>query len=256
MAFGVDSFLSSLSKTGVAKVSQFEVILNTPSLPAAGGGGAHPDSRHMSMRIDSANFPGRTAMTVDYNTDFGPIRKIPYSAMYGDITTQVILSDDFRERTMIEAWQDIMVGFHRVDGPYGPIDGHPTSFTTGYYDDYVGNMIIKQYDDLGNESYMCSLEECFPAILAPGDANWGADEIHKMAVTWYYRYYRDQRQTLNYAAEVKKGGFLARSGLGGLLGVGAGAIAGKLGPTVGGAAITGIGVLQGSQRLNAVTKGR
>ena len=118
MAFGVDSFLSSLSKTGVAKVSQFEVILNTPSLPPAGGGGAHPDSRHMSMRIDSANFPGRTAMTVDYNTDFGPIRKIPYSAMYGDITTQVILSDDFRERTMIEAWQDIMVGNHRREGAY------------------------------------------------------------------------------------------------------------------------------------------
>ena len=252
MAFGLDAFVSSLAKSGVAKVSHFEVLINPPTLlpPLAG---SHPDARHMAMRIESANWPGRTAMTVDYNTDFGPIRKIPYSAMYGDITTNVILSDDFRERTMIEAWQDIMVGTHRLDGPYATAGN---SFTTGYYDDYVGNIVIKQYDDLGNESYMASLEECYPAILAPADATWGAEEIHKMPVTWYYRYYRDQRQTLNYAAEVKKGGFLATSGLGGLLGVGAGAIAGKLGPTVGSAAITGIGVLQGSQRLAAATKGR
>jgi hypothetical protein len=250
MAFGVDAFLSSISKTGVAKAHSFEVIINPPTIPNVAGQ-TQPDARHLAMRIETVDFPGRTAMTSDYTTDFGPIRKIPYSAMFGDITTQIVLSDDMREKTFIEAWQDLMVGNHRLKGP-----NEKDAWTTGYYDSYVGNMIIKQYDDKGDESYMCSLEECYPAIMAPINGNWGSSDIHKLPVSWYYRYFRDQRQTLTYAAEVKKGGFLATSGLGGLLGVGVGALAGKLGPAVGSVATTGLGILQGSARLAAVTKGR
>lgn len=251
MAFGVNEFLSSLAKTGIAKQSLFEVVIHPPSNIVAGDGNTLPDARHLSMRVESVDIPGRTAQTIDYTTDFGPMRKIPYQAMYGDISTIIVLSADMRERLFFEAWQDKMLGYHRVDGPH-----KGRSFTAGYYSEYIGNLVIKTYDEKGDQTFLCSLEECYPAIINPMNSNWGSQDIHKLAITWYYRYFRDKRDTISYASEVNTGGFFAKSGLGALLGVGAGALAGKLGPAVGGAAITGIGILQGSARLNAVTKGR
>ena len=233
MTFGVNEFLSNISKTGAAKQNLYQCRINPPAkmTPPAGSGGA-VDTKHLAFRVDNVDIPGRTLQTINYNTDIGVYRKIPYNAMYIDITTSIICSDDFRERMWFEAWQNMAIGNHS-SGQQGfhPSDGQ--SWGAGFYNDLVGNLIIETYDETGKPGYLVSLEECYPLMMNAMQATWAGADVHKIQITWAYRYFRDKNGTIEFASQVNKGGFFAKSGLGALVGVGAGALAGKLGPKAG-----------------------
>ena len=233
MSFGINEFLSHISKTGAAKQSLYQCRINPPNkmVPPTGSGG-EVDARHLAFRIDNVDIPGRTISTVNYNSDIGAYRKIPYNAMYVDITTSIICSDDFRERMWFEAWQNMAIGNHS-DGNslLHPADGH--QWGAGYYNDYIGSLVIETFDETGKPGYLVSLEECYPMMMNAMQASWASSDVHKIQITWAYRYFRDKNATIEFASKVNTGGFFAKSGLGGLVGVGAGALAGKLGPKAG-----------------------
>lgn len=233
MSFGINEFLSNISKTGAAKQNLYQCRVNPPgAMPAAPGSAEQVDARHLAFRVDNVDIPGRTLQTVNYNTDIGAYRKIPYNAMYVDITTSIICSDDLRERLWFETWQNMAVGEHsNSEYAFHPSDGQ--SWGAGFYNDYVGNLVIETFDETGKGAYLVSLEECYPMMMNAMPASWASSDVHKLQITWAYRYFRDKNQTLEFASQVNKGGFFARSGLGALVGVGAGALAGKLGPKAG-----------------------
>ena len=248
MSFGINEFLSQISKTGAAKQNLFQVRINPPSFrreETSGGkvqgSAGEVDARHLAFRVDNVEIPGRTMQTIPYNSDYGPLRKIPYNPMYVDVTTSIIVSDDFRERIYFEHWQNQVVGvstMHQNAGSRSSGD----MWTTGYYNDYVGNMVVETFDETGKPGYLCSMEECYPMMMNALPASWASTDVHKLQITWAYRYFRDKNSTIQFASDVKTGGFFNKSGLGALVGVGAGALAGKLGPTVGGFVGGGVGL--------------
>jgi hypothetical protein len=246
MSFAINEFMSEISKNGTAKQNLFHATINPPVKLRQRFSGP-VDAKHLSFRVTDVDIPGRQVQNIPYNSDIGALRKMAYGALYTDITTSIILSDDMREKTFFHEWQSMAGGEH---GQSNSISSHPSAgsnWAVGYYDDYISSMVIETFDETGKPGYLCSLEECWPYMVNALQASWGSNEIHKLQVTWAFRYYRDKRGTIKFASDVNTGGFFNKSGLGALVGVGAGALAGKLGPKAG--AIVGGAIGAGSRFL-------
>lgn len=201
MAFNVDSFLGEINSHGVARNKNFRVTIDGPIKT-----NSHVTPRSMSMRCDSIDIPGRTAMTVDYTTDWGAMRKIPYRGLYIDVTCSIILSENLAEKIYMEEWQDLMMGSHRKTDDLN-------DFHTGYFKDYVGTVTIDQFAEtaanpsqppksgpdldpgIGLSSdivYSVELREAYPIVINPIGGSWAGGDIHKMSVMFAYRYFNDQ----------------------------------------------------------------
>ena len=134
MPFNVQNFTASLSKTGVAHASHFEVQVTGP--PSSG------IEENMMFRARTVDIPGRGIATTEYRI-YGPLRKVPYGAIYTDVACQFLLSEDLQEKSYFEQWQDKIVNH----GAFGSRRG---SHNVGYYNDYVGNVTIRQFGNGGD----------------------------------------------------------------------------------------------------------
>lgn len=188
MTFNVNTLISSINKTGVAKTSHFEVQITGP-------GEVYQEESLMS-RADAVDIPGRTLMTAEHKfTNYGPINKVPYGGqIYGDVTISFILSQDMREKEYIEIWQNVMVNtgaFETGSGQQDFFGGYVQSkFNPKYFDDYLGTVTIRQYGSSGELHSIYTLNEAYPIILNPISMSWAADEVARMNVTFAYRNYR------------------------------------------------------------------
>jgi len=181
MAFNINDFTTELSKNGLAKTSNFKVVMSGDPLKDI-----FPDAgRDFSFRIESVDFPGRSIPSLDYK-DYGAPYKIGGLANYIEITFVIICSSDLREREFFMRWQDLITGNHR--------QGKKRDFDIGYYDEYVckKGFEISQYDDIGNETYKISLIDSYPTLIGALSGSWATTDIQKMTVTMSYRYFEEK----------------------------------------------------------------
>jgi hypothetical protein len=87
-----------------------------------------------------------------------------------------------RERTFMEAWQNICVD--------------PVSHTAGYYDDYVGKMHIYQLaadSEIGRDmpSYAIEAMDVYPATIGVQELSYSAEGIAKVTVQFAYKQWRN-----------------------------------------------------------------
>jgi len=142
MPFTINEFTSELSKHGVAKASDFSVIVTPP--PQVNNGA----ETWLPLRIESVNMPSRSLMTIEQRYH-GPIRYMPYSVIHTPVTITVILSEDMREREFFMKWQDVCsmqvsASGHAFARNGIAVDG---KYDSNYYDDTVkrGSVLIQQY---------------------------------------------------------------------------------------------------------------
>ena len=145
MPFTINEFTSELNKHGVAKSSDFSVIVSAP--PQVNNGA----ETWLPLRIESVNMPSRSLMTIEQRYH-GPTRFMPYSVIHTPVTISVILSEDMREREFFMRWQDICS--MQIGGSGDALarsgDNTPASdgkYDSNYYDDTVGlgSITIQQY---------------------------------------------------------------------------------------------------------------
>jgi hypothetical protein len=227
MGFNVNTMVSSLNKSGVAKTSHFEVFIQ--------GGGDMSTERELSYRAETVDIPGRSISSLEHKfQNYGPINKVAYGSIYGDVTVQFIMSQDMREKEYFEIWQDKMVG----TGAFA--DGQP-QFNTKYFDNYAGTVEIRQYGSHGNLHSIHTLNEAYPLIINPITMSWGEDNAARLGVTFAYRNYKCLYTKQD---QPEKGfGFSVRLGTGGISGsvnipslgsiVGASGVGGQINAAVG-----------------------
>jgi len=178
--FNVNKLTSSISKTGVAQASHFDVQISYS--------GGSIEERDLNMRADSANLPGRTMMTMEHKfTNYGPINKVPYSQVYGDFTVSFIMSEDLREKDYFEKWHDAMVNTGAYE--YTSRPRSYSKFNTRYFDDYVGTVIVRQYGAAGNLRTIHKLNEAYPLLIGEVGMDWSSGDLAKLQVTFAYRNY-------------------------------------------------------------------
>lgn len=187
MAFNINTLISSINKTGIAKTSHFEV-----QITGAGDAGLEEE---MMTRVDTVDIPGRSLLTAEHKfVNYGPINKVPYGGqVYGDITISVLLSEDMREKEYFEVWQNKIVNTGAFETGSGQSDFYgyiQSSFNTKYFDDYLGTMTIRQFGSSGELRSIYTINEAYPIIINPISMNWATDEPTKLNVTFAYRNYR------------------------------------------------------------------
>jgi len=139
--------------------------------------------RQINIHCDSVSLPGRdlTQQEVQYGTDVK--RNMVQAHTYeGNITATFYADKYMRERTFMEAWQNICVD--------------PVSHTAGYYDDYVGKMHIYQLaadSEIGRDmpSYAIEAIDVYPATIGVQELSYSAEGIAKVTVQFAYKQWRN-----------------------------------------------------------------
>ena len=183
MGFKVNNLAGSLSKSGVAQASHFEVYIFGSK---AGGG------RDLALRADSVNIPGRTIATTEHRfINYGPLSKVPYSQVYGDLNVSFIMSEDMREKSFFEEWQNEMVNTGAFEsertGSWGSTNA---AFNTHYYDNYAGTVEVRQYGANGELRTIHKILDAYPVLIGEVGMDWSSGELLKLQVTFAFRNYK------------------------------------------------------------------
>jgi hypothetical protein len=149
MPFNVNEFTSNVNAAGgPALTSNFDVSIFAPTAIRELYASRMNDMR---FRIEAIDFPSRSIAPIS-NVYHGPAYKFGGQATYIDITMTILLSSDLRERDVMMAWQDVLIGTSRKTSGLGATlangqrVGYPRDqFDCGYYKDYIGSLEINQY---------------------------------------------------------------------------------------------------------------
>jgi len=174
MPFNINGFKSEINKQGgLAQPNKFRVLIT-------GGVLKNSTAQAISMLCNQAIIPGRALATNDIRTH-GPIRKAPYNSIYDDLQLGIYCTNkNLFPRDLFEEWQDsiIKTGTGRVN----------------YFDQYVADIEIEQYDDQQNIIYACKFIDAYPIIVAPLALDWSStNTFHNLNVTFAYRKWHIQQ---------------------------------------------------------------
>ena len=140
--------------------------------------------RQINIHCESVTLPGRdlAQQEVTYGTDVK--RQMVQTHTYeGNITATFYADKYLRERTFMEAWQNLAVD--------------PVSHTAGYYDDYIGKMHIYQLGadsevDRDMPTYALEALDVYPATIAVSNYGYATvDQIQKVTVEFAYKSWRN-----------------------------------------------------------------
>lgn len=182
MPFNVKEMVSTLSRQGVSRASDYRVNIQ---LPGAASRTFSAGLSDLSFRAEAVELPGRSVQAMTYR-DYGVPREIGYSTVYTPITVSFLCSRDLRERALFTNWQDAIVGDHRA---VNFADGK--SFNTGYYDEYVADMDIIKYDERGEKMFTVKVIEAYPRTVNAMPLSYGSDELLRVSVSFQYRYFQE-----------------------------------------------------------------
>jgi len=166
--FNINEFRSEInSQGGPAQPNRFRVLIT-------GGVLKNSNARAISMLCNQAVIPGRALATTDIRTH-GPIRKAPYNTIYDDLQLGIYCTNkNLFPRDLFEEWQNAII----------------TTMTgrVNYFDQYVADIEIEQYDDEQNIIYSCKFIDAYPMIVAPLALDWSiTNTVHNLNITFAYR---------------------------------------------------------------------
>ena len=187
MVFSINEFKSALYGQEQAMQNRFEVLILCPKVFN------NENARYVSMRCESFQFPGRTILSAPDDNIYGPPREIPQNLVqFETVAGTFHCNIDQSEKIFFEEWQKKIY--------------EPGTFNMNYYNDFVGEILVKQISKgrsaslPGNvvtfsgakekeASYGCKLFEVFPKAIGPQDLALGNAELQKLSVTFAYRYW-------------------------------------------------------------------
>lgn len=176
MPFSVDDFKARIDGH-LAHPAYFRVLFSGAIVSAE-------PSRNLAFLCNQAQLPGRAFATMEYTTH-GPIRKVPYQNIYDDVVLSFYVREDMGVKELFQEWQNF-------------ICDNNTDSEFSYFDDYVTDIIIEQYDSTGQSTYACRLIDAYPLMVAPVQMDWAdKDSFMNLQVTFAYRYWRKEPLDIN-----------------------------------------------------------
>ena len=185
----IDQFLANAFETGIARANRFEVFITPPSGKGFSSLNSSDLLRHLSLTCESVDIPGQTIATAELKINGLTVIPIPYSFSYtNQLTLTFKLSEDYRERNAMLAWQDLVFGNGR-------------GFS--YYNEYVGTIIVRPLDLKNNPIQEFIFRNCFPITVQDLSYNWGSvNENLKQSVTFSF-YTMETETSSNRTSAVK-----------------------------------------------------
>lgn len=164
------------------------------------------------VRCVNASLPGRQIEAGDFST-YGPLQKMPFNVgMDGqEVSFQFICDSSFADRFIIEAWQGAIFGGtanegNAFDSPDAPNQGNSVNPQFSYYNDYVGEIVIKQITRSDKKSLQYRIYEAFPIAFAPMElASDSTDSLMRFECTFAFRTWESEYSNPNPVSGINKG---------------------------------------------------
>ena len=166
MPFDINEFKSEMNKQGgLASANKFRVLIT---------GGVLKSSKARAIAFLANQIPGRAFATSDIHT-YGPIRKAPHNTIYDDLQMSFYCTNNnLFPRDLFEEWQSAII--------------ETMTGRVNYFDQYVADIEIEQYDEEGNTIFACKFVDAYPMLVAPLDLDWAnVNSFHNLQVTFAYR---------------------------------------------------------------------
>ena len=129
----------------------------------------------VTLMCSAAELPSKSFLTTEHRHNNLSL-KLPYMASFDDVTFTFYASDNMLERAYFEAWMATV---------YNTSDG-----TLNFYDEYVGNIIVKVLDRNQNTSYEVKLYEAYPVSMNAVNFSYGSsNEVTQISIGFAYRYW-------------------------------------------------------------------
>jgi len=172
--FSLDYFRHEvLSGAGLARTNRFEVLITPPR------GLAYNRSilELASLYVEQASIPLINIFAKSFKI-FGPTYQRPITSEYGGEGLPITFNvdRDMGIRKVFEDWMHLVV--------------NPRTFTVGYQENYITDIIIRQLDEQDRITHEIKLVEAFPRNLNLMDLNNGSsNQTHRLNVLFAYRYW-------------------------------------------------------------------
>ena len=132
------------------------------------------DTKTLSMRVESAELPGKSFATSDSRL-YGPIRKIPYNIGFIDSTFTFMCSDNYMiEKRFFDEWANYIID--------------QDTFNVEYFDSLIGNINLQILDTQNEVMYEVEFLEVFPLNVSAISVGFAQmNDYAKFSVTFSYR---------------------------------------------------------------------
>jgi len=132
------------------------------------------DTKTLSMRVESAELPGKTITTSDARL-YGPLRKVPYNLGFIDSTFTFMCSDNYLiEKRVFDDWANYIID--------------QETFNVEYYDSLVGSINLQLLNEVNQILYEVEYLEAFPINVSAINVGYGqVNDYAKFSVTFSYR---------------------------------------------------------------------
>jgi hypothetical protein len=182
----LDEFVSEVKKSGMANANRFFVAIT----------GA---SRTIGLFCDSAQLPGTQILSTPART-YGEAREVPYELQYDPVNISVYIDNNWEVKKFFDEWRLKVFDIR--------------TRSSGYYKEYVKDVVIYCYNKESKETYTVKLYEAFPKTISAVALDYGNKEIPKLAVTLQYAWWEPQRVSggVDTGVEKLKEGIFAGGG--------------------------------------------
>jgi len=161
------NMVANIKKHGTLPDNAFSLEIHASAISS------DPNTR-LYYTCDSFTWPNRRFSTQDVQHG-GALRRMPYRQEYdGSFTVTFRVGKDMYERKMFEDWQKLIYDEENA--------------VWGYYADYVGTLVIRQYDRSNGNVYGDKFTEVYPTAIEGFDSAQGSKgEPIKQNIVFSYR---------------------------------------------------------------------
>lgn len=162
----IENLKASLQAFPLLDLSKYMVMITGPNGTL---------NQQLTTRCSSATLPGRSIATTE-RFHHGPIRKIPYSEIYDDVSLTFIASDTLEERAFFNEWQRLI--------------GGQESYNIAWYEDIIGTVSIHTLDKQGAFKTTTVLYEAYPITIDALTFDYtSGDQVPLLNVTFAYHHW-------------------------------------------------------------------
>lgn len=188
----VERVKANLNK-GVARPNKFAVYLTPPKMLTG------QNTSYLLFRAEGTELPGQTLNVFNHQPlGYGNPRQMPSSyTLYPNLGVTFNVSADYREWKFFSAWFDGI-----VKKPGKGAENRGGTHLVNYYNDYVCQIAVVAYNELGDIVYECFFNDAYPVQLSPINLSWSAtDSVTTFPIQFAYKDWYDV--TVREGAESK-----------------------------------------------------
>ena len=138
------------------------------------------------IRCVGATLPGRQLESTDFS-EYGPTRKFPYNISNdgGEASFTFLCDSNFTDRFIIDAWHSEIFSPNEGNNADLISVNHPMM---RYYNEYIGEIYMTQYNLRGNDALRYRLLEAYPVAFASQQLSYDDDnQIMRFECTFAFR---------------------------------------------------------------------